>query len=659
MKKKVIEEYSPLISIVIPVYNRQNVIGRLLEVLKQQTYQNLEIICIDDGSTDQSKSVIQRHMEADPRIILKEKENGGAVSAVCLGIYETSGDYVCFIDSDDLVGKDYIYNFVNQLDEKYDFVAFGFYYEDGICKKPYYLKESRIYSKEQLEQYRDQVLIEYGSSDISNRFFISRWNKMYSRECILKILPGYEKCIGLVLGEDSVFSHLLIKYAKNGKTIQKPNSYFYDVSDNGSSVMRDTNYIKYINACEKAYEVFKNLLKEDKFSNRQALYIVYYHISSIFSRMFSGNRKQFDAMYTELKKSEIYICALKRYIKDTKSKKQKIMLGIQIVAPTGKFYRWTLASVKKVKKKVGAVRSTVLFLVKNLKQYGFKKTLINSKYQNRRIHANEDLRKELPKLERQISPILEQYMGRKTDLQTATIEKNVFVFWWDGFETAPFIVKKCLERVKQVYSDAKIITISKQNFKEYTTINQQILEGFENKKISIQTFSDILRFNLLKNHGGLWIDATIYFLKPYPIFEQLENKSYESFAFKDTLDFLIYKENKCSWSSYLQAARKGAVLIDAMDCIFQEYYLKYGDYSIYFFMDAALMICKIMGIDDHVLDKVNYCEGSAFSLSKLLDKPYDNEVKKDLERLPQKLYWWYNPKNEKEDTFFNRLIMCK
>lgn len=178
-------------------------------------------------------------------------------------------------------------------------------------------------------------------------------------------------------------------------------------------------------------------------------------------------------------------------------------------------------------------------------------------------------------------------------------------------------------------------------------------------KISIQTFSDILRFNLLKNHGGLWVDATIYFLKPYPIFEQLENKSYESFAFKDTIDFLIYKGNKCSWSSYLQAARKGSVLIGAMDFIFQEYYLKYGDYGLYFFMDAALMICKIMKIDDCVLDKVNYCKGSAFSLCKLLDKPYDNEVKKDLECLPQKLYWWYNPKNENEDTFFSRLIMCK
>ena len=155
MKKKVTEKYSPLVSVIIPVYNRQNMIGGLLEALKQQTYKNLEIICIDDGSTDQSKSIIRRYMETDPRIILKEKQNGGAVSAVCLGIYEMRGDYVCFVDSDDLVGKDYIQNFVNQLDEKYDFVAYGFYYEDGICKKPYYLKESRTFSKNGWEVFKD------------------------------------------------------------------------------------------------------------------------------------------------------------------------------------------------------------------------------------------------------------------------------------------------------------------------------------------------------------------------------------------------------------------------------------------------------------------------------------------------------------------------
>ncbi|MDQ9760172.1 glycosyltransferase family A protein, partial [Acinetobacter baumannii] len=84
-------------------------------------------------------------MEKDARIILKTKENGGAVSAVCMGIRETRGEYICFVDSDDIVGIDYIQNYVDQLDKEYDFIAFGFYYEDGICKKPYYLKETRIY----------------------------------------------------------------------------------------------------------------------------------------------------------------------------------------------------------------------------------------------------------------------------------------------------------------------------------------------------------------------------------------------------------------------------------------------------------------------------------------------------------------------------------
>ena len=136
----------------------------------------------------------------------------------------------------------------------------------------------------------------------------------------------------------------------------------------------------------------------------------------------------------------------------------------------------------------------------------------------------------------------------------------------------------------------------------------------------------------------------------------LEKKSYDSLAFRDTSEFLTYMGSKGSWSSYLQAARKGATLGEIMENIFQKYYLQYGDYEIYFFIDAALMICKIMGIDDHVLDKVNYCEGSAFALSKILDQPYDEEVMKDLERIPQKLYWWYKAENENELTFFKRLM---
>lgn len=126
---------NPLISVVIPVYNRQKVIGRLLEALEQQTYSNIEIVCVDDGSKDETQHIVQKHMDKDARIILKTKENGGAVSAVCMGIRETRGKYICFVDSDDIIGRDYIQNYVDQLDKEYDFIAFGFYYEDGICKK--------------------------------------------------------------------------------------------------------------------------------------------------------------------------------------------------------------------------------------------------------------------------------------------------------------------------------------------------------------------------------------------------------------------------------------------------------------------------------------------------------------------------------------------
>ena len=85
---------NPLISVVIPVYNRQKVIGRLLEALEQQTYSNIEIVCVDDGSKDETQHIVQKHMDKDARIILKIKENGGAVSAVCMtgtgGIWDNS-----------------------------------------------------------------------------------------------------------------------------------------------------------------------------------------------------------------------------------------------------------------------------------------------------------------------------------------------------------------------------------------------------------------------------------------------------------------------------------------------------------------------------------------------------------------------------------------
>lgn len=92
-----------LISIVIPVYNVEKYIDKCLETIVKQTYQHLEIILVDDGSTDLSGEKCDLWKKKDSRIIVIHKENGGLSSARNAGINIATGDYISFIDSDDFI----------------------------------------------------------------------------------------------------------------------------------------------------------------------------------------------------------------------------------------------------------------------------------------------------------------------------------------------------------------------------------------------------------------------------------------------------------------------------------------------------------------------------------------------------------------------------
>lgn len=98
----------PLISVIIPVYNMEIYLERCLDSVLNNTYRNLEIICIDDGSTDRSLDILRRYETADPRIVVVAKENGGVSSARNAGLDRMSGEYVTFIDPDDYVHPQYV-----------------------------------------------------------------------------------------------------------------------------------------------------------------------------------------------------------------------------------------------------------------------------------------------------------------------------------------------------------------------------------------------------------------------------------------------------------------------------------------------------------------------------------------------------------------------
>lgn len=92
-----------LISIIVPAYNIENYIGRCLESILQQTYNNLEVIVVDDGSTDKTGNLIDQYAVTDQRIIPVHKKNGGVTSARILGIEKASGIYIGFVDGDDYI----------------------------------------------------------------------------------------------------------------------------------------------------------------------------------------------------------------------------------------------------------------------------------------------------------------------------------------------------------------------------------------------------------------------------------------------------------------------------------------------------------------------------------------------------------------------------
>lgn len=112
------EEHKTLFSIIIPTYNRANMIGKAIESVLCQSYSNWELIIISDGSTDNTEEILNTYTVSDPRIKYFRQENKGRSSARNLGINNCVGDYVCFLDDDDYYLEDFLLEFSIEIENK-------------------------------------------------------------------------------------------------------------------------------------------------------------------------------------------------------------------------------------------------------------------------------------------------------------------------------------------------------------------------------------------------------------------------------------------------------------------------------------------------------------------------------------------------------------
>ena len=167
------------ITVIVPVYNVENYLKKCLDSLINQTYKNLEIIVINDGSTDNSGGICQEYAQKDSRIIYIEKENGGLSDARNAGLDRMTGSYVTFVDSDDWIEQDYVEVLYNKLTEYQADVSVGNYYSYNEDEGMYYF---HINGDSYYEKVFDNVSIFenlYESQEMKSFALISAWGKLY------------------------------------------------------------------------------------------------------------------------------------------------------------------------------------------------------------------------------------------------------------------------------------------------------------------------------------------------------------------------------------------------------------------------------------------------------------------------------------------------
>lgn len=193
----------PKVSIIVPFYNVEGYIEKCLDTLVNQTLKDIEIILVNDGSTDRSIEIVNKFLRRYPeKLVYLEKENGGLSDARNYAIPYTKGEYIAFLDSDDYVEK-YMYEEMYNMAKKEnsDMVECNFYWE---------------YPDKQKE---DIGTIYHGKNEMIEKIRVVAWNKLIKREILEKSEVRFPKGYRY---EDTEFTYKLIPYIEKVSFLKKP-----------------------------------------------------------------------------------------------------------------------------------------------------------------------------------------------------------------------------------------------------------------------------------------------------------------------------------------------------------------------------------------------------------------------------------------------------
>lgn len=220
------------VSVIVPVFNAEPCLKKCIESILIQTYPNLELVLIDDGSTDGSKKIIEEYVREDERVIAIYQKNSGVSAARNVGLKNSTGRYICFVDADDFVGKKFCESLVSKLEETKAELA--------CCNWEY------VYDNKETEVHDVfDICEELSATEFIKQIFKtpitvggSVWNKMFLKE---KINILFDEKVGVC--EDNLF---LLNYCFNINNACYINKVMYHVYDySGSSIRSNPEKLIY------------------------------------------------------------------------------------------------------------------------------------------------------------------------------------------------------------------------------------------------------------------------------------------------------------------------------------------------------------------------------------------------------------------------------
>jgi len=240
----------PLISAIVPIYNVEAYLRECVDSILHQTYSNLEIVLVDDGSPDKCPEICDEYAKKDNRVKVIHQKNGGLAKARNVGLNNATGEYITFIDSDDFVSKRYIeflYRGAHENDADISIATFSSFSNKHVPKLSIDYINFKVLSKSDcFERYTSM------KTNVAMPL-ITAWNKLYKKELFLGIVYPEGK-----LYEDAFTTYKLFDKAK--KIIYSPMK-LYCYRRNPQSILGESfreKHLEMIDAFKEGSKYFQN-----------------------------------------------------------------------------------------------------------------------------------------------------------------------------------------------------------------------------------------------------------------------------------------------------------------------------------------------------------------------------------------------------------------